>query len=288
MKKVLSVFTSPDSHWVGDGFPVRSMFSYDSLGRQISPFLLLDHAGPAVFAPGLHRRGVGPHPHRGFETVTIVYDGEVEHRDSTGEGGVIGPGDVQWMTAASGIVHEEFHSGEFTRRGGVLDMVQLWVNLPSRDKMAAPRYQSIADADIPSIPLPANAGTVRVIAGAYDGRAGPAQTFTAINLWDVRLRAGGKATLQLPRGHTALLAVLRGTLLVNGRDVLDGSQVALLDRHASEFSLEATTDAVALVLGGEPIDEPIVGYGPFVMNTAEEIAVARHDLASGQFGRISR
>jgi redox-sensitive bicupin YhaK (pirin superfamily) len=287
MKKVLGVLTSPQAHWVGDGFPVRSMFSYDSLGRHISPFLLLDHAGPADFAPAQHRRGVGPHPHRGFETVTIVYEGEVEHRDSTGEGGVIGPGDVQWMTAASGILHEEFHSGEFTRRGGTLDMVQLWVNLPARDKMAAPRYQAIADAAIPSIPLPGKAGTVRVIAGEYGGHPGPAQTFTAINLWDVRLQAGSQATLQLPSGHTALLAVLRGTLRVNGNDVVNESQLVLLDRHGSEFSLEASTDAIVLVLGGEPIDEPIVGYGPFVMNTAEEIAVARSDFSSGQFGRIS-
>jgi redox-sensitive bicupin YhaK (pirin superfamily) len=264
------------------------MFRYDSWGRQISPFLLLDHAGPAVFAPAQHRRGIGPHPHRGFETVTIVYEGEVEHRDSTGKGGVIGPGDVQWMTAASGILHEEFHSDEFTRRGGTLDMVQLWVNLPSRDKMAAPRYQSIADADIPSIPLPGNAGTVRVIAGAYGGRTGPAQTFTAINLWDLRLRASRKATLQLPSGHTALLAVLRGTLLVNDNDVVDASQLALLDSDGSDFSLEANTDAILLVLGGEPIDEPVVGYGPFVMNTAEEIAVAQRDFSSGRFGRISR
>jgi hypothetical protein len=264
------------------------MFSYNSLGRDISPFLLLDHAGPADFAPAQHRRGVGPHPHRGFETVTIVYEGEVEHRDSTGAGGVIRPGDVQWMTAASGILHEEFHSGEFMRRGGLLDMVQLWVNLPARDKMAAPRYQSIVDADIPAIPLPGNAGSVRVIAGEYDGHRGPAQTFTAINVWDLRMRAGGSAKLQLPEGHTALLVVLRGTLRVNGADVVDGSQVALLDRHGSEFQLEASTDASLLVLGGEPIEEPIVGYGPFVMNTAGEIAIAQSDFSKGRFGGIPR
>ncbi|MDB5954519.1 pirin family protein [Ramlibacter sp.] len=288
MKKVLGVLTSPEAHWVGDGFPVRSMFSYNSLGQDISPFLLLDHAGPAVFAPAQHRRGVGPHPHRGFETVTIVYEGEVEHRDSTGAGGVIRPGDVQWMTAASGILHEEFHSGEFTRRGGALDMVQLWVNLPARDKMAAPRYQAIVDADIPAIPLPGDAGSVRVIAGEYDGHRGPAQTFTAIDVWDLRMRAGGLAKLQLPQGHTALLVVLRGTLRVNEADVVHGSQVALLERQGSELLLEASTDASFLVLTGEPIDEPIVGYGPFVMNTAQEIAVARSDFAKGRFGGIPR
>lgn len=287
MKKVLDVLTSPQVHWVGDGFPVRSMFSYESLGRHISPFLLLDYAGPADFAPAQHRRGVGSHPHRGFETVTIVYQGEVEHRDSTGAGGVIRPGDVQWMTAAAGLVHEEFHSGEFTRRGGTLEMVQLWVNLPAKDKLSAPRYQSISGSHIPSILLPGDAGKLRVIAGEYGGQPGPAQTFSAMNVWDVRLRAGKKTALTLPSDHTALVVALRGTLLVNDNHVVREAQVALLDRQASDFSLKADIDATVLVLSGEPIDEPIVGYGPFVMNTAEEIAAARRDFASGRFGQIT-
>src|ERR1700687_1114099 len=187
MKKVLGVYSAPRPHWVGDGFPARSLFTYDSLGKHLSPFLLLDYAGPAEFAPADKPRGVGVHPHRGFETVTIVYRGEVEHRDSTGKGGIIGPGDVQWMTAAGGILHEEFHSQEFTRKGGTLEMVQLWVNLPARDKMTAPRYQNILDADIPSVALPDGAGKVRVIAGEYDGHRGPARTFTPMKVWDVRL-----------------------------------------------------------------------------------------------------
>src|SRR5208282_5316705 len=178
MKRILGVYSAPKPHWVGDGFPVRSMYSYNGQTQALSPFLLLDYAGPTRFAPAARRRGVGEHPHRGFETVTIVYQGEVEHRDSSGGGGKIGPGDVQWMTAASGILHDEFHSRDFTRTGGMLEMVQLWVNLPAKDKMAAPRYQTLLNAQIPSIALAGDGGRVRVIAGAYQGRQGPAQTFT--------------------------------------------------------------------------------------------------------------
>ena len=192
MKNIIGIYTSPRAHWVGDGFPVRTLFSYDNLGKHISPFLLLDHAGPAEFTPTTERRGVGQHPHRGFETVTIVYEGEVEHRDSTGSGGTIGPGDVQWMTAASGILHEEFHSEGFAKSGGTLEMVQLWVNLPAKDKMADAGYQTILDGDIPSMPLKNNAGSLRLIAGEFDGHTGPARTFTPIDVWDLRLN-GGKA-----------------------------------------------------------------------------------------------
>ncbi|HEY1144744.1 MAG TPA: pirin family protein, partial [Allosphingosinicella sp.] len=202
MKKVLGVYSNPHQHWVGDGFPVRSLFSYNTLGSHVSPFLLLDYAGPAWFDPAERPRGVGQHPHRGFETVTIVYDGEVEHRDSTGQGGVIGPGDVQWMTAAGGILHEEFHSQGFTKTGGPFRMVQLWVNLPARDKMAAPGYQSILDADIPSVALPEGAGRVRVIAGDFGGSKGPARTFTPVNVWDMRLNRDASVTLDLPEGHS--------------------------------------------------------------------------------------
>src|SRR5580658_7447024 len=176
MKKVVGIHGNPHQHWVGDGFPVRTLFSYDRLGALVSPFLLLDFGGPAVFEPATKPRGVGQHPHRGFETVTIVYEGEVAHRDSTGQGGVIGPGDVQWMTAAAGILHEEFHSEAFSRSGGVLEMVQLWVNLPAKDKMTRPKYQAILNRDIPAVALPKEAGTVRVIAGNYSGHAGPAST----------------------------------------------------------------------------------------------------------------
>jgi redox-sensitive bicupin YhaK (pirin superfamily) len=287
MKKILGIYSAPRPHWVGDGFPVRSLFSYDSLGRHLSPFLLLDYAGPARFEPADRRRGVGVHPHRGFETVTIVYDGEVDHRDSTGAGGHIGPGDVQWMTAASGILHEEFHSDAFTRQGGTLEMAQLWVNLPARDKMSEPGYQSLRDGDIPSVALADGAGTVRVIAGEYAGASGPAHTHTPMNVWDLRLKQGGATTLELPEGHTLAVAVLRGTVLVNGDSIVREAQLVQFERAGREIALEANSDAVLLVLGGEPIDEPVVGYGPFVMNTTQEIQDAIADFNGGRFGRIN-
>jgi redox-sensitive bicupin YhaK (pirin superfamily) len=286
MKKVLGIYSAPKPHWVGDGFPVRSMFSYNSHGQHLSPFLLLDYAGPMKFEPAAQPRGVGQHPHRGFETVTIVYEGEVEHHDSTGAGGKIGPGDVQWMTAASGILHEEFHSHDFTRTGGTLEMVQLWVNLPAKDKMAAPGYQTLLDADIPSVPLAGDAGKVRVIAGEYAGHAGPARTFTAMNVWDVRLGQGHSTAFELPEGHTAALIVLRGTVQVNGSQIAREAQMVMLDRVGSDVLLEANSDATILLLSGEPIDEPIVGHGPFVMNTQAEIRQAIHDFNSGRFGRM--
>ena len=286
MKRVLGVYSSPRGHWVGDGFPVRSMFSYQDHGKQLSPFLLLDHAGPAQFTPTSRPRGVGQHPHRGFETVTIVYKGEVAHRDSTGKGGVIGPGDVQWMTAGSGILHEEFHSEAFSQSGGELEMVQLWVNLPAKDKMTAPGYQAIEDRTIPSLDLPNGAGTVRVIAGSYAGKAGPARTFTPMNVLDLRLKMGATTELPIAAGWTSALIVLHGTVLVNGETVAHEAQMVVLDRNGSDVLIEANNDAVVLLLSGEPIDEPVVGQGPFVMNTREEIGEAIADFNSGRFGQM--
>ena len=286
MKKISGLYSAPRPHWVGDGFPVRSLFSYNTHGRQLSPFLLLDHAGPAEFSPTDGRRGVGQHPHRGFETVTIVYDGEVAHRDSTGAGGEIGPGDVQWMTAASGILHEEFHSEAFSRRGGTLEMVQLWVNLPAADKMAAPGYQNITNADIPVVPLSDGAGKVRVIAGQFGGQRGPARTHTPMDVWDLRLGRDQHTTLEFAEGHTVAMVVLHGTVLFNGQQVAREGQLVLFDRAAGQVELEANADATVLVLAGEPIDEPIAGYGPFVMNTQAELRQAMDDFNSGRFGRI--
>jgi redox-sensitive bicupin YhaK (pirin superfamily) len=286
MRKIIGVYGSPRPHWVGDGFPVRTIFSHATHGRQASPFLLLDYAGPAQFAPAERPRGVGEHPHRGFETVTIVYQGEVAHRDSTGKGGLIGPGDVQRMTAASGIQHQEFHYAGLTRSGGTLEMVQLWVNLPAKDKNAAPDYQTILDRDIPSVDLPDGAGTLRVIAGEHEGRRGPARTFTPIDVWDVQLRRDGATRLTLPEGRTLVVVVLRGTVLVNGSDIAREAQSVLLDLHGGDVTLEANTDASVLVLSGEPIDEPVVMHGPFVMNTAEEINDAIRDFQNGRFGEI--
>jgi len=287
MKKILGVHSAPRPHWVGDGFPVRSLFGYDGLGRHLSPFLLLDHAAPTPFPPAARPRGVGQHPHRGFETVTIVYQGEVEHRDSTGAGGTIGPGDVQWMTAAGGILHEEFHSRAFTERGGTIEMVQLWVNLPARDKMAPPGYQTLLDADIPVVELPDGAGRVRVIAGGYGSRRGPARTFTPIDVWDIRLAQGRSARFDATAGHTLALVVLHGTVQVNGETVAREGQLVHLDRAGTQVEIEANSDATVLWLAGEPIEEPVVGYGPFVMNTEQEIHQAIADFNSGRFGRMA-
>lgn len=285
-KTVLGVYAGPRGHWVGDGFPVRSLFDYNRFGARISPFLLLDYAGPAHFAPAGSPRGVGEHPHRGFETVTIVYQGEVAHRDSVGNGGIIGPGDVQWMTAAGGILHDEFHSPQFTRQGGTLEMMQLWVNLPAAHKMSAPRYQTIVSADIPSMPLADAAGSMRIIAGNHEGNRGPATTFSELNVWDMRLRAGKSATLPVPAGHTAVVAVLNGALSVNGSRPAGAAELVILDTDGTQLHFEAASDSTLLVLTGAPLNEPIVGYGPFVMNSAEEIDTALKDFQRGKFGRM--
>jgi redox-sensitive bicupin YhaK (pirin superfamily) len=287
MRKILGIYSSSGQHWVGDGFPVRNMLSYATLGEHVSPFLHLDHAGPTNFPPADQPRGVGTHPHRGFETVTIVYEGEVEHRDSTGAGGVIGPGDVQWMTAAAGILHEEFHSSAFSRQGGTLDMVQLWVNLPAKDKNAMPGYQSLLDRDIPTVGLPDEAGHLRVIAGDYRGHKGPAHTFSPIDVWDLKLNQGKHISLDLPEGHTAGLVVLRGSVLVNGTSTASGGHFVLLDRKGGSFSLEAESKAMVLVLSGAPLGEPVAMQGPFVMNTPEELQQAFADFRAGRFGTIT-
>lgn len=288
MKKILGVTSAPGRHWVGDGFPVHGMFGYNGPGvAERSPFLMLDYAAPAEFTPNTgYRRGVGQHPHRGFETVTIVYSGELEHRDSTGKGGVIGPGDVQWMTAGGGILHEEFHSERYSREGGTFEVAQLWVNLPARDKMTTPGYQSIVDADIPVVALPEEAGKVRVIAGEFAGGKGPARTFSPMNVLDVRLTAGRTAVLDQPEGWTTLLLVLSGTVMVNGESVLREAQMATLATEGTGIRIEANSDAKLLLMAGEPIDEPVVGYGPFVMNSQAQIAEAIRDFNSGKFGQM--
>ncbi|MEF3100283.1 hypothetical protein EC841_1011170 [Raoultella ornithinolytica] len=286
MKQITGVYTAPTQHWVGNGFPVRSLFSYQTHGEQLSPFLLLDYAGPHSFPAGSGKRGVGEHPHRGFETVTVVYSGEVEHRDSTGRGGVIGPGDVQWMTAGAGILHEEFHSAEFTRTGGELKMIQLWVNLPAKDKMATPGYQSITADLIPRVALPDNAGHVRVIAGDYADVSGPARTFSPLNVWDMQLTQGHDVSLRQPAGWSTALVVLEGEISVNGAENAREGQLVVLSQQGETLHLSATEDAKVLLLAGEPLGEPIVGYGPFVMNSKTQIAEAVRDFNSGRFGQI--
>jgi hypothetical protein len=283
MKQVVEVMRAQGGHWVGDGFPVRSLFSYQGDTDAISPFLLFDYAGPHDFPPAKQPRGVGQHPHRGFETVTIVYDGEVSHRDSTGGGGTIGPGDVQWMTAAGGIIHEEFHSPDFTAKGGPFRMVQLWVNLPKKDKMARAGYQGITNADIPVVEIPG--GSVRVIAGDFGGGKGPARTFSPINVWDVALKGGTDLSLDVPEGHTTLIAVLAGSVSVNGTAAQD-AEVVRLAREGTVVSLKTATDTKLLVLTGEPLNEPVFGYGPFVMTSEAEIRQAITDFNSGRFGQV--
>ncbi|HEX6851133.1 MAG TPA: pirin family protein [Candidatus Polarisedimenticolaceae bacterium] len=283
MKTVERILTNEGSHWVGDGFPVRTLFSYHRSGPRISPFLLLDHGGPATFPPATTPRGVDEHPHRGFETVTIAYAGEIEHRDSGGHAGTIGPGDVQWMTAASGVVHEEKHSRRFTREGGELEMAQLWVNLPAAHKMSAPRYQTLTSGTIPVVER--EGARVRVIAGDFDGTAGAASTVTPVNVWDVRLAPGARLEFDVPAGHHAMFAVLKGTIGV-GRDQVRDGHVVLLSDEPARVGIASEAGATVLFLGGEPIHEPIAGYGPFVMNTEQEIRQAIADYQAGRMGHL--
>jgi redox-sensitive bicupin YhaK (pirin superfamily) len=285
-RTVLEISGPLSTHWVGNGFPVRTLLSPQVRGHGHSPFLLLDYAGPHEFAPTEERRGVEEHPHRGFETVTIVYQGELEHRDSAGHQGRLGPGDVQWMTAASGIVHEEMHERGFARRGGVFEVAQLWVNLPAAQKLSPPRYQELPAARIPVVTLPGGA-YVRVIAGDCAGIEGAARTVTPLNLWDVRVAAGRRADLKIPEGHHALVALLRGEVTLDRQERLTGPQIVLLGRDGDRVVLEATSDAGLLLLTGEPLDEPIASYGPFVMNTEAEIRLALEDYRSGKMGHLA-
>jgi quercetin 2,3-dioxygenase len=286
MKKIQRIVRDVHPHWVGDGFPVRSLFSYGQDAAEVSPFLLLDYGGPHEFAPADRQLGVGEHPHRGFETVTIVYDGGLEHRDSTGAHGTIGPGDVQWMTAASGVVHAEFHSREFARTGGRFEMVQLWVNLPAREKMSPPRYQEIVDRQIPRVNLEHGAGTVRVIAGAWGKTTGPARTVTPLCVFDLRLQGGHEITAPAPDGHTAILLAQHGRLTVDEQSLAEG-ELIILERSGNDVKLLCEDEAMVLMLTGEPINEPVAGQGPFVMNTRDEIRQAMNDYQNGRMGRLT-
>jgi redox-sensitive bicupin YhaK (pirin superfamily) len=290
-KKVLGTYGPGSQHWVGDGFPVRNLFPSNGLQVEVSPFLMLDYAGPQYFKPAAAPRGVGEHPHRGFETVTIAYQGSVSHRDSSGNKGTIFPGDVQWMTAASGVLHEEMHEAEFTKNGGVFEMIQLWVNLPAKDKMSKPGYQAITSDQIPVVQF-ATGGHVRVIAGELNGAGlpktkGPATTFTPVNLWDVIVKAGETVELTVPEGHNTAVILRKGDATVNSEAKLNGeAKIAVLGREGETVVITAKEDSQLVLLSGEPINEPIASYGPFVMNTREEIMQAVTDLKSGKFGRL--
>jgi redox-sensitive bicupin YhaK (pirin superfamily) len=286
MKQIKTILPATQrSHWVGDGFNVRPVFAQLAFTPDISPFLMFDYAAPREFAATDEKRGVGPHPHRGFETVTIAFQGEVEHGDSVGNRGVIGPGDVQWMTAASGIIHEEFLARDFLRRGGTLEMVQLWVNLPARYKMIAPKYQPILNQDIPVVQLPDNSGTVRVIAGNFAGAHGAASTYSPVNLWDIALNAGKSVELTVPEGHNAMLFVRHGKIAIEGA-VIGAADLVLLERDGTSIKLQAQEESSILLMGGEPIAEPIVASGPFV-NTEQEIRLAMMDYQSGRMGQLA-
>lgn len=281
------VYRPGSQHMVGDGFPVRNLFPSNDLDREVSPFLMLDYAGPQYFEPTDHPRGVGEHPHRGFETVTIVYEGVVAHRDSAGNAGVIGPGDVQWMTAASGIVHEEFHEKEFAKQGGTLHAIQLWVNLPKASKMSAPGYQTILNADIPAIDLASGAGQLRVIAGSFLGHTGPAHTFTPIQLYDLQLKAGHRTQLNMPSGHNTSIFVLEGRASVNGSEEAGEAELIVCTGDGSQVTINALVNSRLLVMAGEPIEEPIARYGPFVMNTKAELVQAVNDYNAGKMGHLT-
>lgn len=286
MKKVVGVYQNKHMHWVGDGFPVYNLFSYDRLGQTISPFLLLDYAAPYRFEPTTAQHGVGTHPHRGFETVTIAYQGEVTHKDSAGGGGTIKAGDVQWMTAGGGVLHQEFHSPEFAHDGGLFEMVQLWVNLPAHSKMTPAKYQAIESAQIQSIDLDDAGSELRVIAGQYQDTAGAATTFSPVNVWDGKIVAGQAHTFYVTEGHTTLLVVLSGEVILNDNQRIEAPSLVVLSREEIDFNIKAEQDSKFLILTGQPLNEPIEGYGPFVMNSKAEIVEAVHDFNSGKFGAM--
>lgn len=293
MKKVANVFTAPQKHWVGNGFHVASMFSYNDRDKNLDPFLLMDYNPPKFFQGGrrdhseFDLRGVEEHPHRGFETVTIAYQGEVSHRDSHGGGGTIGTGDVQWMTAGSGIMHEEMHSEKFAKEGGLFEMVQLWVNLPAKDKMTEPKYQAIKSADIPVVKLPNDAGQVRVIAGELLGTTGSASTFSPVNMWDTTMNANVTHTFSVPESHNVVILVLDGTIQVGGDSIARRGELVTFERGGADVLIASNNEAKLLILTGEPLNEPIVGYGPFVMNTREQIIEAVNDVQTGKFSRLN-
>ncbi len=287
VKKVVSSHQPRPPHMVGDGLPVRNLFSYNDLGKSmLSPFLMLDYGSPSEFPPTDKKLGVGMHPHRGFETVTLVLQGGLQHKDTAGNFGEIGPGDVQWMTAGKGVLHEELHSEDFRKTGGTLQMVQLWVNLPAEKKMTEPNYQTLLAADIPVIKGKDGASRTRVISGKLGEVSGPAKTFTPVNLFDIEFTGKGALSIEVPEGYTTALFIMEGAVTVNGTDTTDGVSIMILERNKSRIDLTADAPARFLVLNGQPIDEPVVGYGPFVMNSSDEIRQAMQDFNSGRFTAV--
>ena len=287
-KNIELVFSPPEPHFVGDGFRVHNFIpgaSRLSMER-MTPFVLLDYNSKFYFPPSEKPRGVGVHPHKGFETVTIAYKGGVAHHDSSGGGGVIGVGDVQWMTAAGGILHKEYHEENFSKAGGDFQMVQLWVNLPAKDKKSPPKYQSLVNANISKVNLPENAGLVEVIAGEYQGAKGSASTFTPMHLLNAKLNKGGKADFEFPANYNTALLVIEGNITVNGTEKVPVDNFALFENKGESFRIVANENSLVLVLSGEPINEPIAAHGPFVMNTRQELVQAFEDFNAGKFGHL--
>ena len=287
--KTVELVASPKApHFVGDGFRVHNFipsgFRLDM--QRMNPFIMLDYNSTYHFPPSHKPKGVGVHPHRGFETVTIAYKGKVAHHDSSGGGGVIEEGDVQWMTAASGVLHKEYHEEEWSKTGGDFQMVQLWVNLPKKDKMSAPKYQAIKNESINRFQLENNAGQIEVIAGEYEGIKGAASTFTPLHMFNAKLNKGCKAAFHFPADYNTVLLVVEGSILINGKEKAPTDHLALMATDGETFEIEAIDDAIVLVLSGEPIDEPIAAHGPFVMNTKEELMEAFNDFNNGKCGYL--
>jgi redox-sensitive bicupin YhaK (pirin superfamily) len=284
-KKIKQVRTAAPAHMVGDGFKVRNFIGQD-LWNDLSPFLMLDYNEPWEVGPTQHPRGVDVHPHKGFETVSIAWSGRVAHEDSSGGKGEIGPGDVQWMTAGSGILHKEFHAESFSKTGGIFHMAQLWVNLPANYKNTPPSYQDLLDADMGRVQLENNGGELRVIAGEQMGVRGPARTFTRMNIYDAKLNAGGELNLALPEGDNTAIVIMEGNLMLNDEQQVRAGEMVILGRSNTDVKIESNNEAHLLILSGEPIAEPISAYGPFVMNTKQEILEAIEDYNAGKFGTL--
>lgn len=283
-KKIKFVQTPQEQHWVGDGFHVHTLFHpVGDMYQHTTPFILMDYAPPKEFPVTSAKRGVGEHPHRGFETVTFAFKGEIEHRDSSGGGGVIGTGDLQWMTAAAGVVHDEFHSREFAKTGGKFEMVQLWVNLPAKDKMSQPKYQGRKDSEFPRVKL--DGAEVKVYAGEYKGEKGPCDTFTPINMYFVQSQKDCEVPFQFAEGSNTLILVMEGQASYGEKSYGEKS-LLVFDREGKDIPLKTSENTRLLVLNGEPIDEPIFAHGPFVMNTRQEIIQAIEDFQAGKMGRL--
>ncbi|MDA8793134.1 pirin family protein [Bacteriovoracaceae bacterium] len=284
-KVIKYVFRSEEKHWVGDGFHVHGLLRpSEEINKSISPFILMDYASPKEFSKTNTPKGVGQHPHRGFETVTFAYQGEIEHRDSSGGGGVIKSGDVQWMTAGKGVIHDEFHSKEFSKSGGIFEMVQLWVNLPAKDKMSDPKYQEIQNKDIPNVEL-SDKSNMRIIAGEYVSTKGPSSTFTPINIFDISSSSADNLSLNLEEGTNTILLILKGEIKIDNNEFKEQS-VIIYEQDGEKINFTTSSDFKALLLNGEPINEPIVAHGPFVMNTKEEINQAIIDYQNGKMGTL--